>query len=544
MKTYTIGIDFGTLSARGIVADVENGCEVAEAVFEYPHGVMDSALPCGKKLPAQYALQHPRDYLQAVQAVCRELLENTGIAPEQIKGIGIDFTACTILPVDAEGKPLCENPKYAHEPHAYVKLWKHHAAQQEADDINALAEQRGEPWLKIYGGRLSSEWAMPKILEICREARDVYADTARFMEAGDWVMSTLVGEEVHGLSFAGFKAIYQDGAYPSNDFMKALDEGLDGIVGTKLSTKIFPLDHKNFKLSAMGSELTGLNVGTAVAVTQLDAHAAMPAMKIIEDGALMLIMGTSGCHLTNSKSTHVVDGICGYVRDGVIPGLTTYEAGQAAVGDIFDWYVKNAVPYAYYEEAKARGISVHGLLMEKAEKLSVGQSGLLALDWWNGVRSTLDDSTLSGMLVGLTLQTKPEEIYRALLEATAFGTRKIVDNFEEHGVAIHSITAAGGIAQKNPLMVQIYADVLGRTIHVSKSTQAGALGSAIYAGVAADVYPTVEAAAEKMGAPILKTYYPNAENKGKYDALYDHYHRLYRYFGMGGNDVMKDLRTM
>jgi len=541
MKKYTIGIDFGTLSGRCVVVDCENGRELAEAVCEYPNAVLDTQLPCGKKLPAHYALQYPADYLQVLKTAVPEAVKKAGIAPEKVAGIGIDFTACTILPVDAQGTPLCLHPEYADEPHAYVKLWKHHAAQPEADEINALAEAREEKWLKNYGGKLSSEWMLPKVLEILRQAPKAYADTARFMEAADWVVSALVGEEIHSNSFAGYKALYFEGDYPSNDFMTALDKGLDGIVGTKLSRRIGGFSAPAGKLCPKGAELTGLPVGTPVAIPQIDAHAAMPALQITDPGEMMLIMGTSACLLVNAETGDPVEGISGCVKDGVIPGLYAYEAGQAAVGDIFDWFVKNQVPAAYQQEAESRGISIHALLTEKAEKLAVGESGLLALDWLNGNRSVLDDSALTGLILGMTLQTKPEEIYRAWLESTAFGAKMIMDTLAQSRVAVKRLKAAGGIAHKNALLMQIYADVLDCEICLCQSTQAGALGSAIYAAAAAGVYPDIPAAAAAMGSPVVKTYTPNRSNQKAYEKLYCEYVKLYDYFGRGGNDVMKRL---
>ncbi len=538
MKTYTIGIDFGTLSGRCVLVDCENGRELAEAVCQYPHGVMDECLPGGKKLPPLYALQHPEDYLQVVRQTVPSVLQQTGILPEQVAGIGIDFTACTILPVNKEGVPLCMLEQYADAPHAYVKLWKHHGAQAEADELNDLASRRCEPWLKAYGGRVSSEWALPKILQILREAPEIYQATARFMEAADWLVSKLVGREVHSLPFAGYKGLYHNGAYPSNDFMAALDKGLDGIVGTKLSQNISDFTGPAGTLSKEGAALTGLPEGTVVAMPQIDAHAAMPALQITGAGELMLIMGTSSCHIVNGTVAKDVKGICGYVQGGVIPGLATYEAGQAAVGDIFDWFVKNCVPAHYKEEADRRGVNLHTLLTEKAEAQTVGQTGLIALDWFNGNRSVLDDSQLSGMLLGLTLGTKPEDIYRALLEATAFGTKMILNALS---FPVTAIKVAGGIANKNALLMQIYADVLDRKIGVCQSTQAGALGSAIYAAAAAGVYPDLQAAAKAMGTPVAKYYVPNAENHKAYQKLYEEYVTLHDYFGRGGNAVMKRL---
>ncbi len=541
MNTYTIGIDFGTLSGRCVVVDCKDGREVAEAVFEYPHGVMDTCLPGGEKLPPLYALQHPEDYLQVIRATVPAAMEKAGISADEVVGLGIDFTACTLLPVDKSGTPLCLRPEYASEPHAYVKLWKHHAAQPEADAINELAVQRKELWLDAYGGKVSSEWALPKIWQVLREAPTVYKETARFMEAADWVVSKLIGQEIHSKSFAGYKALYYQGDYPSNEFMVALDPGLDGIVGTKLSRNIVSFPDAAGRLGSEGAALTGLREGTPVAVPQIDAHAAMPALQITDAEELMLIMGTSACHIVNAVAAENIKGICGHVQDGVIPSLDTYEGGQAAVGDIFDWFVKNYTPAAYQAEADRRGISVHTLLTEKAEKLAVGQSGLVALDWMNGNRSVLDDSRLSGLLLGLTLQTKPEEIYRTLLEATAFGTKMIIDTLEQNKVPIVSVKVAGGIANKNALLMQIYADVLNREIQVCQSTQAGALGSAIYAAVAAGRYETIGDAAKAMGTPVSKRYHPNEENHRVYETLFAEYRLLHDYFGRGGNDVMKRL---
>ena len=337
MARYVIGTDYGTLSGRTVLVDADTGVELAEAVLEYPHGVMDEVLPSGKKLPASYALQHPADYLEVLKATVPAVLKQAGVNAADVVGFGIDFTACTVLPVDENAIPLCMKEEYAENPHAYVKLWKHHAAQPQADEINALAGERGEAWLPIYGGKISCEWALPKILQVLREAPEVYENTARFIEAGDWMSRMLTGEETHSAVFAGYKGLWNaETGYPSNDFMKALDQGLDGIVGTKLSEKVLGMDQIAGRINEAGAALTGLAVGTPVALPMIDAHAAMPALNITGDGDLMLIEGTSACHILNANEKKCVEGICGYVKDGVIPGLYTYEAGQAAVGDIFD----------------------------------------------------------------------------------------------------------------------------------------------------------------------------------------------------------------
>ena len=541
MKKYVIGIDYGTLSGRCVLVDMNSGDEVAESVLNYPHAVMDECLPNGDKLPSSYALQHPEDYLDVLKITVSDVLNKANVTADDVVGLGIDFTACTILPMDENGTPLCMKDEYKDNKHAYVKLWKHHAAQGEADDINELAAKRGEKWLSIYGGKISCEWAMPKILQVLREAPEIYENTCRFIEAADWLSLILTGEETHSAVFAGYKGLWNaETGYPSNDFMVALDSRLDGIVGTKLSTNVLGMDKTAGRIDARGAQLTGLKVGTPVSLPMIDAHAAMPALNITGDGDLMLILGTSACHILNSKDAKTVEGICGYVKDGVIPGLYTYEAGQAGVGDIFDWFVKTCVPASYTEEAKEKGISIHKLLREKANKLSVGESGLLALDWWNGNRSVLVNSNLTGMLLGMTLGTKPEEIYRALIEATAYGLKVIVEQYENSGISIKSICAAGGIAQKDEMMMQIYADVLGREIRIAGSTQAGALGSAIYAAVASGIYADVKMAAQKLSKNDVKLYKPIKENVKNYRILYKEYKILHDYFGKE-NLVMEKL---
>lgn len=533
--TYTLGLDFGTLSVRALIVDVRDGRAVAEAVSEYAHGVMDAALPDGTSLPARFALQHPRDYLDSMKTAIGEALAAAytaeGITPDQIAAMGVDFTACTMLPVDREGMPLCMDPAFAGEPHAYVKLWKHHGATEEADEITALATARGEEWLSAYGGTVSCEWMLPKILETLRKAPAVFKAAHRFMEAADWLSLLLTGRETHAAAFAGYKGLWYEGAYPSDGFLTALDPALGGLVGDKVAPAVDPVGEVAGRLTEYGAVLTGLAVGTPVALPMIDAHAALPATGMTRSGDLTLILGTSTCHILNSDRLRKIQGVCGYVKDGVIPSLYTYEAGQAAVGDSFDWFVKNCVPAGYTEAAQAAGLGIHAYLRSLAERKAPGESGVMALDWWNGNRSILMDQTLTGTIVGLTLATKPEDIYRALIEATAFGTRVILEQMEKGGLPVGRIMAAGGIARKDPMMMQIYADVLNRPIEVSEATQTGALGSAIYAAVAGGVYSSVTEAADRMAAEVEKVYMPEAEAVEVYEEMFGKYRELYEYFG-------------
>ncbi|MDR2657182.1 MAG: ribulokinase [Oscillospiraceae bacterium] len=547
MAKYAIGVDFGTLSGRALVVDVATGAELGSAVLEYRFGVMDEKLPAGKKLGMDWALQHPMDYIDVLKETIPEALRQSGVSADDVIGLGIDFTACTMLPVKADGTPLCFMPEWADNPHAYIKLWKHHAAQDQANRVNALAEKRGEKWLPRYGGKVSSEWALPKILQVLEEAPDVYDAADYFIEAGDWVVWQLTGRQSRNACMAGYKALFhkRDG-YPSKAFLRELNPRLENLVEDKLGCAISPLGVKAGETTG-DATLIGLKPGIAVAVANVDAHVTAPAAKAAP-GAMLAIMGTSTCHIIAGSEEKTVPGMCGVVEDGVYPGYFGFEAGQSCVGDHFAWFVENCMPIEYAEEARTRSVSPHVLLTEKAERLKPGESGLVALDWWNGNRSVLVDVDLTGLMIGMTLATKPEEIYRALIEATAYGTRVIVENFRESGVAVDSFIASGGIALKNPMMMQIYADVLRMPIRVAGSAQGPALGSAIFGAVAAGSanggYDSVFDASAKMGKLLDKTYDPNPESADTYDKLYAEYKTLHDWFGRGGNDVMKRLKKI
>lgn len=544
MKRYTVGVDFGTLSGRALLLDALDGKVLATSVLDYPHGVMDRKLPNGTPLPSQFALQHPADYLDVLKTTVPDVLKKAGVSPEEVAGLCIDFTTCTLLPVYEDGTPLCFDPKYEGHPHAYVKLWKHHAAQAEADHINGVARTRGEDWLRVYGGKISSEWALPKILEVLNKAPEIFSDTARFYDAGDWLSYLLTGEESCAAGFAGFKFLWgADRGYPSNEFFEAVDPRLSGLVGTKLLNDVRTVEKTAGVLSEKGAELTGLPIGTPLALPSLDSDVAMPALGIVEPGTLMMIIGTSGVDLVHSEKELDIPGICGYVRDGVVPGLYTYEAGQCGIGDCFDWFVKNCVPESYEADARANGMSIHKYLREKAKKLRAGESGLLALDWLNGNRSTLQDADLSGMVLGITLSTRPEEIYRALIEATAFGLRRIVETFIKGGLEIKSIRASGGIAKKDGMLMQIYSDVCKMPIDVMDTDQGPAHGAAIYAAVAGGLYTSIIEASERLSVGSSVTYTPDEKNTAAYDVLYAEYSRLYEYLG-GENNVMKTLKKL
>ena len=542
MKKCVIGIDFGTLSGRAVLIDTENGKQLAESTLEYPHAVIDTTLPSGLKLGEGFALQAPEDYIEVLKTVIPNVMKSSGISAKEVVGVGVDFTTCTIIPTDENLTPLSFKEEFKNEPYAYARLWKHPSAQEEADEITELAKRRGEKWIKRYGGKLSNQFALPKILETLRKAPLVYDAAKRFIEGGDFITYILTGEEKHAQAFVGYKACWnEESGYPSDDFMCELDPRLSGIFGTKLSDKISPVSEIAGRVCNYGAELTGLEVGTPVALAVPDAHCALPALNVTDEDEMLLVLGTSACQIINSKIKYDVEGIFGYVKDGIYPGYYTYEAGQCSTGDIFSWFVKNYIPSGYENEAKARGISIHKLLREKAERLSPGESGLIALDWVGGNRNVLSDSDLRGMILGMSLHTKPEEIYRAWIEATAFGAKIIMENYENSGLIIKKICAAGGIAVKDPFLMQIYADVLEKNIRVAATTQAAALGSAIYASVAAGIFKNAIVAAKKLAPPSTVSYTPKKENSEIYRKLYEEYKILHDYFGRGQNEVMKRL---
>ena len=541
---YVIGVDFGTLSGRALVARVSDGAELASAVHEYAHGVMDAKLAAtGEPLPPDWALQDPEDYRDVLREAVPAAVATAGIDPAAVIGIGTDFTACTVMPTTADGTPLCQLPGMAGRPHSYPKLWKHHAAQPQADRINALAHERDEPWIGRYGGKISSEWQFAKALQLLDEDPEIYQQAERWIEAADWIIWQLCGDETRNACTAGYKGIWQDGHYPDRDFLGALDERFAGFAAGKLEHPVSPLGARAGSLTTQAAGWTGLPEGIAVAVGNVDAHVTPPAANATAPGQMVAIMGTSTCHVMNGAALAEVPGMCGAVDGGIVAGMWGYEAGQSGVGDIFAWFTDQAVPGSYPPEAARRGISLFDLLSEEAARQPAGAHGLIALDWLNGNRSVLVDHHLSGAVVGLTLATRAPDIYRALVESTAFGTRVITDAFEASGVPVTELVIAGGLV-KDTFVMQVYADVLNRPLSLISSAQGPALGSAIHAAAAAGAYPDVPAAAAAMGGKRDAVYTPDPASAAVYDELYAEYVRLHDYFGRGANEVMHRLRSV
>lgn len=545
MSRYSIGVDFGTESARTVLVDIATGEIIATAIHEYAGGVIDRRLPgSSRSLPPDWALQDPADWLAALEATIPAVLHESKIDPTSVAGIGIDFTACTVLPTTDRGTPLSFIPAYRDQPHAWTKLWKHHAAQPQADAINELAATRRESWLPCYGGKISSEWLMPKALQILAESPELYTAAGRIVEGADWVVWQLTGRLTRNACTAGYKDTWHKReGYPSPDYLQALHPAFGDLYQKKVGGEVIAPGTHAGGLVAAWARRTGLVEGTAVAAPIIDAHAAVLGGGVDKPGVLFMMMGTSTCHMLMAEAEVQVEGISGVVEDGILPGLFGYEAGQAGVGDIFGWFVENATPPEYHAEAEQGGQTLHEVLTAKAAQQKPGQNGLLALDWWNGCRSTLVDADLTGMLVGYTLATRAEEIYRALIEATAYGTRMVVEAFTDQGVPVESIAAGGGLT-RNTLLMQIYADVTGREISVAGTDQASALGAAILGAVASGAYPSLPDAIKQMVPPPSRIYHPIPEHAATYELLYHEYCRLYDYFGRGENPVMKVLRRL
>ena len=547
MERYTIGLDFGTLSVRAVLIALSDGSEAASCIFPYPHAVMETVLPDGvTRLPEKFSLQHPQDYLDGLQYTIHGVMEESGILPEQVVGIGMDVTSASILPVYKNKIPLCMTEAFASEPHAYIKLWKHHAAEEEANEIDRKGRAMNEPWVKMYGGKVSAEWAIPKVLETVRKAPRVYEAADHLLEVMDWLVWILTDQLSISASAAGYKALHHhEYGFPSEAFFKALDPRMEHFIRDKYDLPVLPAGGCAGYLTAEMAERLGLPEGTPVAVPAIDAHCSMPGGGIDDPNEMMIVMGTSSCHLLLTEDTLSVPGMQGVVKYGILPDFYGSEAGQSCVGDLFAWYMDSMVPAAYEQEAKEAGISVHDLMCRKLAGYRAGASGLIALDWMGGVRSPLMDFDLSGLILGLNLKTRPEDIYLSLVEATAFGTRAIIDSYENSGVPIRRIVLGGGIPRKNPFLVQVYADVLGRPIELAVSEQACALGAAILGAAAAGEsrggFATVHQAIRALAGAQRQTIRPDAEQTERYNVLYAAYMELMDHFGRGGTNLMKRL---
>ena len=547
---FVIGIDFGTESGRVVVVRVRDGEEMAAAVVPYPDGVLCENLPGGCRLEPDSALQNPRDYYLVLEKGVPKALKEAGIKASQVIAVGTDFTSCTVFATTRDGTPLCLLPKYRCQPLAWAILWKHHAAQPEADRITEIGRERKEEFIQVYGGKYSSEWFFAKVLQVLNDSPELYEAADRFIEGTDWIVWQLTGEERRNNSTAGYKAMWVKGAgFPSHDFFRALHPRLENVIEEKVGAEFYPLGTRAGGLTAHWARALGLRQGTPVSMGVADGHASIPATTVTKPGSLSMVMGTSFVQMLVGSERRIVPGICGVVEDGIVPGFWGYEAGQYAGGDMFAWFFDYAVPASFKSQARRLNLPFTTLLEKRAGSLRPGESGLVALDWWNGNRCVLVDADLTGLLLGATLATPPEAIFRALMEAAAFGTRQIIEAFEAQGLHTRDVVACGGLPAKNKLLMEIFADVMGREIRVAKHPQTcSALGAAIHAAAAAGRqaggYDSIPEAAEHMAHLQSEAYRPRPENHRIYNRLFREFQCLHDYFGRGENDVMKRLKAL
>ncbi|WP_404340720.1 ribulokinase [Staphylococcus equorum] len=539
---YSIGIDFGTGSGRAFLINTENGEIVEQFIKTYTHGTIEGELD-GQKLPQSYALQNANDYMEVIEEGIPAILAKTQIAPNEIVGIGIDFTSSTVVFVDGNMEPIHNKEGFKDNPHAYVKLWKHHGAQDEADVLFKTALEEKNRWLGFYGFNVSSEWMIPKIMEVNNKAPEVIAESAYIMEAGDWIVNRLTDQNVRSNCGLGFKSFWEADTGFHYDLFDKVDNDLSTIVREKVEAPVVNIGETVGKVSQTMADKLGLSPETQVSPFIIDAHASLLGIGSERDKEMTMVMGTSTCHLMLNKEQHKVPGISGSVKGAIIPELYAYEAGQTAVGDLFE-YVAKQTPYDDVKEAKLRDISIFELLNEKAAKLYPGESGLIALDWHNGNRSVLSDSNLKGCLFGMGLHTKLEEIYRAYMEATAFGTKMIMQQYEGWHMEVDHVFACGGIPKKNTLLMDIYANVLNKRVTVIDSEYAPAIGAAILGAICGGAHTDFSEAVEAMKEPVLYTVEPQPDKVEIYKKLFNAYQSLHDLHGYKKASIMRDVAKL
>jgi len=515
----SLGLDFGTESVRALLVDL-TGRERGVAVSRYQHGQITETLPgTGEKLPPDFALQHPHDWIDSAAAATRDALKAASASADDVIGIGVDFTSCTMLPALADGRALCMSGDWAREKFAWPKLWKHHGAKSQTDRINNLARERNEPWLARYGGIIGLEWFFPKMLETLESAPAVYDATEVWLEAGDWFVWQLVGGSADNLPRstcqAGYKGMWsREDGFPSRDFFRALNPKLENVVAEKMPGRFHAPGQRAGGLCRTLADKLGLNDGTPVSAAIIDAHSGVPGVGAAEPDTLVMVMGTSSCHMLNSHANRLVPGVAGVVQDGIVPGFYGYETGQAAVGDAFEW-VRKLLGGDFKK------------LSDEAARLPPGSEGVRCVDWFNGCRTPLMDGALTGAFTGLTMNHGPAHVFRAVLEGSACGLRWIVDTLREGGVPVRRFVATGGLPHHSPLFLQICADVLNETILVPETEQGPAVGAAILGALAAGAFPDANAAIKAM-APTGKarTITPDQESARIYGTVYADYRAL------------------
>lgn len=506
-----IGLDYGTQAARAVLVDCATGETLARHAVSYAHGVMEGDLASAQ------------DYEDALM----ELME--AVTPQEYKdsivGICVDATSLTLVPVTAEGTPLSMLPDLADHPQAQIKLWKRHAAQAQSDEALALAHEMNEKFLGRTGGTISCEWTLPKLLEMRDSAPEVYARMDAALDLCEYLTNRLTGQMTRSVVSLGFKGLWsQDRLFPSEGYLNALRPGFAAEYRHLLRGEAICPSRPAGKLRPELCEKFGLRPDVTVAAGLLDGHTSPAALGGLRKEDAVLVVGTSNVLSVQSEELHDIEGICGIVLDALTPGMYAVDSGQAGTGDMLEWYVKNAVPAQVQAEAEEKGVSVHQVLTSRINR--PWENTVVAADWWNGSRNAPCDLSLPGVMMGMTLKTRPEDIYLALLQAIVCGTREILEVCAGYGIKPERMLATGGITGKNPVLMQEYANILHMPVLVGKVEEGPAMGAAILAAVASGVYSTPMEAWEHMGVHDFVTYTPDNEHAEEYEALYRRNHAL------------------
>lgn len=547
MPKYSIGVDFGKISGRAVLVNIENGKIVATSAVDYPRGIMVKTFKNGNPLPDDWALAYPQDYLDILSETIRDVISN--VNPADVIGIGIDMSSCCVMPVKANGTPLCYLDEFKDNPYAYASITRNLSAKKQAKRMLDVAREMEEPWLKYYNGKISPEWLFPKILKIIDEAPRVYSEADYFIEVVDWLIWQLTGSQIRNSFSASFKGFYIPGiGYPSKKYLSAVNLKLGNIVDTKLNAPIFSTGELAGNLTKHGSNLIGLPIGTSVSVGVVDLYACTATVKGVKNDAMVGIFGDSGTMFSFSDVTANIKGISGGFQLNSGSDMTVYKAKHNCIGRTYAWFLHNYVKPEYHQEAKEQNRNLYSYIAQKMMRLNAGENGLIALNWLDGNQAVLSNPELSSVIVGMREDTRVEHILRAIVESMAYDTRKLIETYRENGIQTKEFYGVGTFAEKNPFIMQVYSDVLQIPIRVAGTPMSPAIGSAIYGAVAAGSvnggYDTVREASEAMGCLKNVEYTPNPYNQEIYNQLYAEYCKIYDLFGKEYVDIMTNLKNI
>lgn len=544
MGRILLGLDFSAAELKVVALDIKSGRSIGISSCPYKHGVIENHLPSGEKLPKFFSLQSPEDWLDAMTIAVRKLITETRIPKEEIASIGVSFTSCTTLPVFEDGSPLCLDAQYAGNPHAWPKLWKHYASRGQAKRLTKIAEDRGEPFLENYGGKISSEWLWPKLLETLEEAPELASNMSFYLEGGDWIVWQLTGRQTRNQCAAGYKACYVEGlGYPPGDYLASINLDLADIAERARAIPVLSPGRFVGGLTKEVAGILGLLPGTPVGAAVVDAQGSVAGAGVFLPNILVMTLSTSTSHLVMSKEEKLFQGFSGTVKNGILDGFWGYESVQPATGDIIEWYMQTLAPMPVYERSGDDDVDPWIVLDRYISEVPAGSNGLLSLDWWDGNKSILLNTALTGLIAGFTMRTTPDEIFKCIVEGSAFGAKRIIENYKANGVEIKRIVATGDLPFKSPSIAQVYADIINQEIRMPDSKQSVARGAAIIGGLAVGVhnlgYSSREEYFSAMIPPDYDNYKPNSEHAATYKKLYESYLELHDYFGLQSSLLSK-----